>query len=204
VRLTTARYYTPSGRNIQKPYSEGVEKYYSDFTERMKHGEFIHSDSIHFPDSLKYFTANKRVVYGGGGIMPDIFIPLDTTKFTDYYLDIRRKNVINLFLGDYVDKNRSMLQKNYPDFKTFNTKFIVDDAFLKDFFKLAEEQGVKMNEEQYKLSEDLMKNQIKALVAQKLWDINAFYMVINQVDEEVQRAVSVMGDDTMFRKIANK
>lgn len=201
VRLTTARYHTPSGRFIQKPYAEGVDKYYQDFANRYKHGEFVSSDSIKFPDSLKYLTFHKRTVYGGGGIMPDIFLPLDTTQFTDYFLNLRRKNVLNLFVADYVENNRSKLQKTYPDFNSFDKKFVIDDAFMKGFFDLADKQGVKMNEKEYPLSEALIKNQIKALMAQKLWDVNALYRVINQNDDEVQKAVQVIGDESKFRKM---
>ncbi|MCX6248419.1 MAG: S41 family peptidase [Bacteroidetes bacterium] len=200
VRLTTARYYTPSGRCIQKSYSEGVDKYYEDYSTRYKHGEMENSDSIKFPDSLKFHTTNGRVVYGGGGIMPDVFIPLDTTPFTDYFLNIRRKNVINLYVGDYVDKNRKDLQKKYPDFDTFDKKFTVDDAFIKDFLALAEKQGVKMEEKQYALSESLIKSQIKSLIAQKLWDVNESYKIINREDHEVQKAISVIKDNGLFDK----
>jgi carboxyl-terminal processing protease len=201
VRLTTARYYTPSGRCIQKSYSEGVDKYYEDYSTRFKHGEMENSDSIKFPDSLKFHTSKGRTVYGGGGIMPDVFLPLDTTPFTDYFLNLRRKNVINLFIGDYVDKNRKDLQKNYPDFDLFDQKFTVDDAFMKDFLALAEKQGVKMNDKEYGLSETLIKSQIKSLIAQKLWDVNASYKIINREDHEVQKAIGVIKDDAVFDKL---
>jgi carboxyl-terminal processing protease len=201
VRLTTARYYTPSGRCIQKSYSEGIDKYYQDFTNRYKHGEMENSDSIKFPDSLKFHTSGGRIVYGGGGIMPDVFIPLDTTAVTDYYLDIRRKNVLNLFVGDYVDKNRNDLEKQYPDFETFDKKFNVDDVFMKDFLKLAEDQGVKMNDKQYALSETLIKSQIKAAIAEKLWDVNAYFKVINKEDNEVQKAINVIKDNSLYKKL---
>ncbi len=201
VRLTTARYYTPSGRCIQKSYSEGVDKYYQDFATRYKHGEMENSDSIKFPDSLKFHTSKGRTVYGGGGIMPDVFIPLDTTAVTDYYLDIRRKNVLNLFVGDYVDKNRKDLQKDYPDFDLFEKKFTIDDAFMKDFISLAEKQGVKMNEKQYGLSESLIKAQIKAAIAEKLWDVNDYFQVINKEDNEVQKAIDVIKDNALFDKL---
>jgi carboxyl-terminal processing protease len=201
VRLTTARYYTPSGRCIQKSYSEGVDKYYEDYTTRFKHGEMENSDSIKFPDSLKFHTSKGRTVYGGGGIMPDVFFPLDTTPFTDYFLNLRRKNVINLFIGDYVDKNRKDLQKNYPDFDLFDKKFIVDDVFMKDFLSLAEKQGVKMNDKEYGLSETLIKSQIKSLIAQKLWDVNASYRIINREDHEVQKAIGIIKDDAVFDKL---
>lgn len=201
VRLTTARYYTPSGRCIQKSYSEGVDKYYLDYSTRFKHGEMENSDSIKFPDSLKYRTSKGRIVYGGGGIMPDVFFPLDTTPFTDYFLNLRRKNVINMFVGDYVDKSRKDLQKQYPDFELFDKKFIVDGTFMKDFLSLAEKQGVKMNEKEYGLSETLIKSQIKSLIAQKLWDVNASFMIINREDHEVQKAIGVIKDDAAFDKL---
>lgn len=201
VRLTTARYYTPSGRCIQKSYSEGVDKYYLDYSTRFKHGEMENSDSIKFPDSLKYRTSKGRIVYGGGGIMPDVFFPLDTTPFTDYFLNLRRKNVINMFVGDYVNKSRKDLQKQYPDFELFDKKFIVDGTFMKDFLSLAEKQGVKMNEKEYGLSETLIKSQIKSLIAQKLWDVNASFMIINREDHEVQKAIGVIKDDAAFDKL---
>jgi len=201
VRLTTARYYTPSGRCIQKSYSEGVDKYYEDFTTRLKHGEMENSDSIKFPDSLKFHTSKGRIVYGGGGIMPDVFIPLDTTPFTDYFLNLRRKNVINLFVGDYVDKYRKDLKTKYPDFDTFDRKFILDDEFMKDFLALAEKQGVKMNEKEYGLSEILIKSQIKSLIVQKLWDVNDSYKIINQEDNEVQKAIGIINNDALFNKM---
>jgi len=200
IRLTTARYHTPSGRCIQKPYSEGNEKYFEDFSNRVKNGELENADSIKFPDSLKYYTSKHRVVYGGGGIMPDVFTAWDSTPITDYYLDLRRKNVINLFVGDYVDQNRSSLQKNYPDFKSFNQNFQVDDAFMVDFFALAEKDSVKKDEKQYKLSERLIKSQLKALIAQKLWDVTSFFNVVNQNDAEVLKAVEVIGNDGLFKK----
>ena len=201
VRLTTARYYNPSGKCIQKPYGDGVDKYYEDFSLRVRHGELVHADSIKFPDSLKYFTSKKRVVYGGGGIMPDIFIPWDSTPVSDYYLDLRRKNVINSYVADYVDQNRKTLQKNYPAFQTFDKNFNPDNEFMISFFDYAEKQGVKKNEKDWEDSEKLIKAQIKGLIAQKLWDMNEFYTIINQVDEEVLRAVEIIRDDTMFDKL---
>jgi len=111
VRLTVAHYYTPSGRCIQKPYNKGVDEYYKDFAERMKHGELIHPDSIHFPDSLKYKTSHGRTVYGGGGIMPDIFVPWDSTRYDAMYSTLIRKGVFNAFVNDYLDKNRKHLLK---------------------------------------------------------------------------------------------
>jgi len=201
VRLTTARYYNPSGKCIQKPYGGGVDKYYEDFSQRVKHGELIHADSIKFPDSLKYYTSKKRVVYGGGGIMPDIFIPWDSTPISDYYLDLRRKNVINSYIGEYVDRNRKTLQKNYLTFSDFDKKFVTDDEFMSLFFDYAEKQGVKKDEKGWAASENLIKAQLKGLIAQKLWDMNELYAVINQIDDEVLKAIQVIQDDSMFDKL---
>lgn len=201
VRLTTARYHTPSGRCIQKSYAEGSDKYYMDFAKRVKRGELIHPDSIKFPDSLKFYTSGKRVVYGGGGIMPDVFIPWDSTIISDYYLDLRRKNVINLFVGDYVDKNRQNLQSSYPDFKTFDKGFVADTSFMKPFFELAEKLGVKFDEKGYTTSGKLIQSQIKGLIAEKLWNLSAFYQVANQSDDEIIKAVEVIGDNALFIKL---
>jgi carboxyl-terminal processing protease len=201
VRLTTARYYNPSGKCIQKPYKDGIDKYADDFTTRLKHGELVNPDSIKFPDSLKYYTSGKRVVYGGGGIMPDVFIPWDSTPFSDYYMDLRRKNVINSYVGNYVDKSRNELKSKYPAFPSFNTGFILDDRFMDDFFTYAEKEGVKKDEKGYTDAADLIKSQLKGLIAQKLWDMTEMYTVINQYDREVQKALDVIEDDAVFKKL---
>jgi carboxyl-terminal processing protease len=141
------------------------------------------------------------VVYGGGGIMPDVFIPWDSTIISDYYLDLRRKNVINLFVGDYVDKNRKNLQTSYPDFKSFNKGFILDSSYMKPFFDLAEKQGIKFDEKGYTASTKLIKSQIKGLIAEKLWNLSEFYEVANQSDDEVIKAVEVIEDNALFDKL---
>ncbi|MFH1160459.1 MAG: S41 family peptidase [bacterium] len=201
IRLTTARYHTPSGRCIQKPYDDGVDEYYQDFTNRYKHGELLHADSIKLPDSLKYHTANDRVVYGGGGIMPDVFIPWDSTPLTDYYLDIRRQNIINPLVGEYVDRQRKELQKTYPDFTRFREQFVVNDSIMKLFFNAAEKASIKQNEEEFKASEKLIKAQIKGLIAQKLWDLTSFYIIANEQDPEVIKAVELISNDTLFQHL---
>lgn len=203
IRLTTARYHTPSGRCIQKPYTEGVDKYYEDFSNRVKKGELIHPDSIKFPDSLRYYTGHKRIVYGGGGIMPDVFIPWDSTPITDYYLDIRRNNIVNLTVGEYVDKNRKALQKQYPDFASFEKGFVVDENIMKVFFDAADSAKVKFDEKGYADAEKLIKTQVKGLIAQKLWDMVAYYAIFNTYDPEVQKAVAVMKDDNIFKSLEN-
>jgi len=203
IRLTTARYHTPSGRYIQKPYENGVEAYYRDFANRFQRGELISQDSIHLPDSLKYKTASGRVVYGGGGIMPDVFIPWDSTPVTDFYMDVRRNNIINPLVGDYVDRNRAELLQRYPDLNSFKSEFSLDESIMDLFFSAVKEAGIEMNDEQYNLSEALIKAQIKGLIAQKLWDITAYYVIANEVDPEMIRAVEIMQDDPLFQSLSN-
>ncbi len=199
IRLTTAHYFTPTGRCVQKPYNEGTEKYFKDLQTRYKHGELMNPDSIKFPDSLKFYTPNKRVVYGGGGIMPDIFIPLDTTKISTYYTDLLRKNIVNNFTLDFLDKNRDKLKKQYPEIESFRSNFQIDDNFMTKFFEFADKEGVKKDEAGYKLSEQYIKNFIKAWIARNLWDFEAYFMVINEEDEVFQKALSSIKDKDMFK-----
>lgn len=200
IRLTTAHYYTPSGRCVQKPYNEGTEKYFKDLTDRLKNGELSDADHIKFPDSLKYFTPNKRIVYGGGGIMPDIFIPLDTTRISDYYSDLLRKNIINQFVLDFISGKREELKNKYKNVQTFYKEFSIDESFMKSFTDYAEKEGVKKDEEGLKTSEKFMKNFIKAWIARNLWDYEAFWYITNKEDETFQRAVQSIEDKEVFRK----
>ena len=133
--------------------------------------------------------------------MPDVFTPWDSTPFTTYYRDLLRKDVIRAFIGDFVDKNRSNLLRDYPDFESFNKNFLVDDHFMNNFFELAEKKEVKKNEKEYTISESLIKAQLKALISQKLWDQNAFYKIINQADLEIQKAIEVINNDGIFKKL---
>ena len=141
VRLTTSKYYIPSGRCIQKPY-EGIEDYSLDAIKRYNAGELTHADSIHFPDSLKFHTANNRVVYGGGGIMPDIFVPIDTTIASDFYLKLYRNNIFNQFVFTWLDKNKNTLQQKYADFDDFYKNFNVGKDILDEFYAYAEKEGI--------------------------------------------------------------
>ncbi|NLF41130.1 MAG: S41 family peptidase, partial [Bacteroidales bacterium] len=138
IRLTTARYYTPTGRSIQKPYEDGIDQYYKDLSDRFKSGELVDPTKIHMPDSLKFETMiNKRPVYGGGGVMPDFYIPLDTTRISDFYSQLLRKGLLNQFSFEYANKNREQLNNTYPDLNIFIKQFDVDDAFMNEFFAYA-------------------------------------------------------------------
>lgn len=143
IRLTTSYYYTPTGRCIQKPYNDGLDKYYQDLNNRYRHGEYLTADSISFPDSLKYYTPNKRVVYGGGGIMPDIFIPIDTTKYSTLYNELVRKGIFGSFTLDYMEANRERYKALYPTIEDFKRDFEVSDELYNTFMNYARKEGVK-------------------------------------------------------------
>ena len=143
IRLTTSFYYTPTGRCIQKPYHDGLEKYYQDLNNRYKHGEYLTADSISFPDSLKYYTPNKRLVYGGGGIMPDIFVPYDTTKYSSIYNELIRKGVFGGFTLDYMDAHREELKNRYPTIEDYKNNFEVSDELYGQLMAYARKEGVK-------------------------------------------------------------
>ncbi|MFN5355453.1 MAG: S41 family peptidase [Bacteroidota bacterium] len=203
VRLTIARYHTPSGRCIQKPYAAGDENYDLDISKRFEHGELYSADSIKFIDSLKYETNAGRVVYGGGGIMPDLFVPLDTSMSSKYYDDLRRNGVLNDFSLSYVDERRASLKSTYPDVKSFGRGFYCDENFMKEFIAYAEKKNVKHEEKGFKTSEKLIKTQLKALIARDLWNTTAYYYIINDINNFYTKALESLRDDTFSKlKIA--
>ena len=192
IRLTVARYYTPSGRCIQKPY-ESIEQYNKDLIDRYNRGEMQSADSIHFPDSLKYNTLRLgRTVYGGGGIMPDYFIPVDTTMYTDYYLALRDKGAIVQANLKLIDRNRQTWMKKYKNFERFDRSFEVSEEMLKELVELGKTLGVPYKEEQYKISLPLIKVQIKALIARDLWDMNEYFQVVNALNGSFVKAVELL------------
>ena len=205
IRLTTARYHTPTGRCIQKPYDEGVEEYFKDFKNRLEHGELVSADSIHFPDSLQYLTPAGRTVYGGGGIMPDIFIPIDSTRFSDYYIDLVRKMVFNTYTMSYLDKNRAQILSQYPDVDAFKNGFVVDDEMYSDFkAKAAEAKVVRDADEKYYYPDEDLKLQIKALLARNIWDAEAYFVVINAIDTELSTAIDLLQNEKQFSELQGK
>ena len=192
IRLTVARYYTPAGRCIQKPY-ESVEQYNADLIERYNRGEMMSADSIHFPDSLKCSTLKKgRTVYGGGGIMPDYFVPVDTTLFTKYHSRLSNKGVLLNVHFQLIDAHREEWAKKYPDYAVFYKNFELDEAMMQQLIAEGEKEGVKYDEEQYRKSEPLIKLQLKALIARDLWDMNEYYHTINVMNESVKKALELL------------
>ncbi|MBU0763207.1 MAG: S41 family peptidase, partial [Bacteroidetes bacterium] len=199
IRLTIAKYYTPSGRLIQKPYDKGIGEYAKDRVHRYESGELTSKDSIHFPDSLKYNTlVSKRTVYGGGGIMPDIFVPLDTTYNSDYYFDLRRKDIISRFVVVHIDKNRDLLRKKYPDFKTFNSNYEITDEFIEELVVYAEKSGVERNEKELQTSLIPLRIQLKALIAKDLWSRSEYFEVFNVIDPGFKAAVEVLHNSGLY------
>lgn len=195
MRLTIAHYYTPSGRCIQKPYKKGdALDYAKDLENRLKHGEFTNADSIHFADSLKYYTLRKhRVVYGGGGIMPDYFVPLDTMKYTKFYRQLAAKNyIINTNLK-YIDANRKQLKKQYTQFDKFLAHYEVPQEVIDSILSQAKKDKIKPKDKA-ELDQTLpfLRRQLKALVARDIWDMSQYYQIMNEDNDVVKKALEVI------------
>jgi carboxyl-terminal processing protease len=199
IRLTTARYYIPSGRCIQKPYENGTDDYYDDLNKRFKHGEFTNKDSIQFADSLKYYTNGKRLVFGGGGVMPDVFVGLDTSENTKYLTDIYRKGIFNKFTLKYVDNHRAEIVAAYPDITAFRNTFKVSDALIDEFVKAAEADEVKKDLESLAKSENFIKRQLRALIANQIWGVGEYYQCINESNPIFTEALKLLNDQS-FKK----
>lgn len=202
IRLTVARYYTPAGRSIQKPYDKGHEAYERELLDRFNHGELIYTDSIHFPDSLQYQTLkSKRIVYGGGGIMPDVFVPLDTTIYTDFHRDLLAKGVLNQYPINYLDKHRKELTSRYKNVEQFVEGFTVTDEMLADLLKMGEAEKVKYDEEQYQKSRNLIALQVKALVARDMFDTAAYFRIMNPENPSFVKAMAIIHDDAEYNRL---
>lgn len=184
IRLTVAHYYTPTGRDIQKPYTKGDKNAYAkDILDRYNNGELMHADSIKYIDSLKVKTLHlERPIYGGGGISPDLFVPLDTTDFTKYYRDVQAKGVINQFVIKYVDTNRKQLKNQYKTDSDFVKHFTVSDDMLSDLYSMAEKEGVASNPEEAEKSRKLFSTVIKGLIGRDVFDTATYFKVFNSYD----------------------
>lgn len=187
VRLTVARYYTPSGRCIQKPYDKGTDEYYKDIMERAIHGEFEKKDSIRYQDTVKYHTLSGRVVYGGGGIMPDYFVPADTSGYSPYYSKVTQKSLVYQFALDYADQNR----KELSELKTPGQfeKLLDQRNILQQFIRFAEKKGVKPNNDDLKTSSKVIDTQLKAYIARNIIGEDGFYPIIREIDKTLLEAI---------------
>lgn len=211
IRLTTAQYFIPSGRCVQRPYKDNLKDYDKDLIERYNRGELMHQDSISFPDSLKYYTINsRRPVYGGGGIMPDIFVPLDTTKYTKYHRNLAAKNVLNDFVLNYMEKNRSSLETKYnlkskeklaeEGLQKFIDHFDITDKDLTTIKEAGDKEKVEFNEEQFNKAKTLIKKQVKAMIARDLWDTGAYYQIMNDENPIFQKGVEALQNKDLYKK----
>lgn len=202
IRLTVSRYYTPAGRSIQKPYENGKgEDYRHDLIERYNRGELLSADSIHFPDSMKYNTlVNNRIVYGGGGIMPDVFIPVDTTRYTDYHRKLVATGLVNRAAMNYLDVNRTAMNREYKNFDQYKQQFAVTDALLQELLDMATKEEIEFDQEQYDKSRPLIILQLKALIARDMYEMNEYFQIINDDNDSLKEAIRIINDPAAYNK----
>ena len=199
ARITTSKYYTPSGRCIQKPYEGGSIAYRKEKYDRYNSGESFHKDSIKFNEQEIFSTkVNSRTVYGGGGIMPDIFVPLDTTGTSKYYSSLIRKGIMNQFALTWVNNNRKKLESKFPSFNQFKANFKTEKV-VKDLISYAEKEGLEFNEEDFNKASNTIKVRLKANIAQDLYDYTKFYEIINDLNETLQRSIELLEDGSAFK-----
>jgi carboxyl-terminal processing protease len=191
LRLTISRYYTPTGRCIQKPYKNGTDDYYNDYYHRFANGEMEHPDSIHFADSLKYKTPKGKIVYGGGGIMPDIYVPVEMDSTLRYYNQVINKGLLYQFAFDYTDRYRKELEMN-KTFTEFNRNFMVSDGIYQEFISYAGKKGIKHEGKNLAASDHRAKVLLKAYIGRNILDNDGFYPLLNSTDPAFLKAVNVL------------
>ncbi len=205
IRLTTAHYYTPAGRNIQKPYKDDLKDYRNDYEKRFVKGEMFNKDSISLPDSLMMKTlVTKRKVYASGGIVPDIFIPMDTSRFYRYFNTLVRKNIVFPFVVGYLDKNRDVLKGKYASSDDFRKNFQVTEEMMEELIRQGEKEKIKKDVESLQVSSVLIKRQIKAFVARELFTTSVFYQIVSEDDPELKKALEILSDQQSFNRYLGK
>lgn len=206
IRLTVARYYTPTGRSIQKPYTSGdMTSYNLDVIERYNKGEMMHADSIHFPDSLKYKTLVKqRTVYGGGGIMPDYFVPVDTTKYTPFFRSVANRAIINKIAFAEVDVHRNDILREYPDKKIFYKEYKVSDELINKVVAAAKEEKIEYNEAEFEKSKALISLQLKALVGRDVYDMETMVKIFNEDSDAFKKGYEIIKNDKLYNGLLNR
>jgi len=201
IRLTVARYYTPTGRLIQKPYEEGYDEYAMDLINRYNQGELSSADSIVFPPDQRYRTLNlNRTVYGGGGIMPDYFVPIDTTDYSDYYRSLISLGIFNQFVLQYVDMKRSDLLKSYPDFASFRAAYEPTKEELDQLVDFATSQDLEFSQEDWNTSKSQIAMLFKSYLARDLWGMDQFFELYNQGDEVFNKAVEILENPNLLQQ----
>jgi carboxyl-terminal processing protease len=199
IRLTIARYYTPTGRCIQKPYANGIEEYYAEESNRYKKGEFENKDSIKVADSLKFKTPGGKIVYGGGGIIPDIFVPLEVSGITHYINQAAGEGLITDFAFNYADKERMRL-KRFKTVEQFNKSFEIKPALFQDFITYCTNNHVQRNDREIKKSEHLIKLQLKALIARNIWNNEGYYAVLQAQDNVLTATIKYIDKQDVNKK----
>ncbi|MDE5745923.1 MAG: S41 family peptidase [Paramuribaculum sp.] len=202
IRLTTARYYTPAGRCIQKPYTAGEDDdYNAEILHRYLAGEFMSADSIHFDESLlRHTLKNNRPVYGGGGIMPDLFVPVDTSFYSTYYRDILAKGILHRFCNNYIDENRKMLKKEYPTEKSFVEHFNVTEPMMQELIDLAQKEGIAPDSAMIATSTLALRVYVKALIGRDLFEQSTYYLIANKLNPVYNQAVRLISDPAEYRQ----
>ncbi len=205
IRLTISHYYTPSGRCIQKPYTKGDQKSYNeDLLNRLKQGELQNADSIDFADSLKCFTRNGRVVYGGGGIMPDCFVPLDTTSYTKAHRAVNAKGSLNKFIIQYFKNNQQELHQKYPtveDFIDKETGFRVTDEMVRGIIEQAQKDSAQSNELDTLYKNELFRSQVAAYLANDLYEQGAYNRIMNQTANVFNEGLAIITDEHKYNEL---
>ncbi|MBP6285016.1 MAG: peptidase S41, partial [Paludibacteraceae bacterium] len=201
IRLTVARYYTPSGRSIQRPYEKGNEQYNDDISARFKHGEFVSADSITFADSLKCTTlVSKRTIYGGGGIMPDVFVPADTSKYTKLYRELMQNSITIKVSINYVDKHRAILSKQFTTFDEYKKDFNPQEVLTLVKQELQEKE-IAFTEEEWADTKPLLDIHIKSLIARHLWSTNEYFELVNQSSDFVNKAIDILKNKALYDSV---
>ena len=229
IRLTIAHYYSPVGRCVQKPYVKGDKKKYDmDMLDRLNSGELMSADSIHFPDSLKYTTRGGRIVYGGGGIMPDVYVPIDTTYYTRLHRELNAKSCVNSTTLKWLNLNRKSLVKEYAiddyrkanarrldnkpfemedlraGYNRFKQEFTVPQDMMDMLIAKAKEEKIEYTDSAFQATLPLLRLQMKALVARDLWDMSEYYELMNPTNEIYKKGLEALKDDDLFKDIQNK
>jgi len=202
IRLTIAHYFTPSGRCIQKPYTKGEhDSYRQDLMTRWKNGEYTSADSIHLPDSLKFSTNGGRIVYGGGAIMPDVFVPLDTTKMSKSHRTLVAKGYVNRFILQYFKENQKHLHDKYKDFESFDKSFDVSDAMIDDLVNKARKDSIEIIDEEIDSSRSLIRMQLKASIATDLFEQGSYNRIMNRRSNVFQEAIELLIDKKRYQSL---
>ncbi|MGQ1786740.1 MULTISPECIES: S41 family peptidase [unclassified Saccharicrinis] len=205
IRLTIAKYYTPSGRCIQKPYEEGLEAYQKEIYKRYDTGEALNKDSVHLNTEEKFYTKTKqRLVYGGGGVMPDLFVPADTSGYSDYYRDLVAYGIFNRFVLNYVDTHRKKMERMYANYDQFSKGFVVNEQIVEELIAEGDKEKLKSDVEEFrKVSLPLIKSQIKALIARNMWTSSEYFQTINPTTDVYNKAIEILSGGNEYTNLLN-